>query len=318
MRGYFSKVLFVTGFVETMALAELINRFEEYGRIISTKLCLPKDPNENPYAFIEFEVSNNATAARSKLHHSRIFGYQLEVHFETKIPPQFRPMLDEPLIGEPAAADDSRQPAEYSGQASPAEPEPRHAPRYAPRGPPAHERADRVSIAHTSSRGPAAAAQSSSSSSGYAARRAPDDRAAPRYRTTQARPAYRPYTTRREYGAPYSGGGGGHSYRQRTPYERSPRSPDGRSPGEHSPRHSGRRTSGRSMSPARDGDDARAPAEADEYPARDGGRRRSRSRDVSLGRDNSGAWEDPRSPAAQHPEQAAAASEDALFSAPKV
>ncbi|KAJ2555961.1 hypothetical protein EV175_002149 [Coemansia sp. RSA 1933] len=76
MKKYFSRRLFVTGFPVAVTHGELTTRFEEY-------------------AFIDFNNSNEATLARSKLHSTKLRGYPLEVHFDNKIPQQFYGLLDD-------------------------------------------------------------------------------------------------------------------------------------------------------------------------------------------------------------------------------
>ncbi|KAJ1866189.1 hypothetical protein LPJ78_002011 [Coemansia sp. RSA 989] len=79
MRGHFSKVLFITGFSDSMSHGELVSRFEEYAS----------------HAFLEYASSKDATAARGKLHHSMVHHRKLEVHFDTKIPSMFHQMIEE-------------------------------------------------------------------------------------------------------------------------------------------------------------------------------------------------------------------------------
>ncbi|KAJ2182214.1 hypothetical protein GGF45_001005 [Coemansia sp. RSA 551] len=90
-----------------MPHGELVSRFEEF-------------------AFVEYALSKDATAARGKLHHSVVHGQKLEVHFDTKIPPQFHSMIDDSADpGSPAArrsnSDDRRNTdSDYSTLTSPA------------------------------------------------------------------------------------------------------------------------------------------------------------------------------------------------------
>ncbi|KAJ2306146.1 hypothetical protein IWW52_006282, partial [Coemansia sp. RSA 2704] len=152
--GQFSKVLFITGFADHMPHSEIVQRFEEYGRVTSTRKNAPTNPDDFGWAFVEYAFSKDATAARSKLHHSVVHGCKLEVHFDTKIPTQFHPMLAEASHpGSPGArrssSDMARSNSDYSAMGSPmsadfraAGPAPErqaYAPRtgHAGRGPPA-------------------------------------------------------------------------------------------------------------------------------------------------------------------------------------
>ncbi|KAJ2724845.1 hypothetical protein GGI07_001698 [Coemansia sp. Benny D115] len=92
---YFSRRLFVTGYPAAVTHGELTTPFEEFGRVVGTKLILANGPDEFPYAFIEFNTSIDATTARNKMHQSLMRGQRLEVHFDSKIPPQYRPQLDD-------------------------------------------------------------------------------------------------------------------------------------------------------------------------------------------------------------------------------
>ncbi|KAJ1992686.1 hypothetical protein GGI26_002502 [Coemansia sp. RSA 1358] len=139
---YFSRRLFVTGFPGAVTHGELSTKFEEYGRIVGTQLYLSRSSHDQPYAFIDFNSSSEATLARSKMHNSQIRGFNLEVHFDTKIPRQFHNLLDEqysdygsespgysvsPQYCSAALTDedskDSRRSSEYSHQESPVGPE---------------------------------------------------------------------------------------------------------------------------------------------------------------------------------------------------
>ncbi|PIA17241.1 hypothetical protein COEREDRAFT_7599 [Coemansia reversa NRRL 1564] len=125
MRGAnYCRVLFVTGFADNLSHAELVGRFEEYGNIVSTKRCLPEDPEGYAHAFIGFASSKDATTARLRLHQSVVKGHKLEVHFETKIPPIFNQMLNDSIYSAPATSrrsyGEERAPsADYSSRASP-------------------------------------------------------------------------------------------------------------------------------------------------------------------------------------------------------
>ncbi|KAJ1727155.1 hypothetical protein LPJ61_004727 [Coemansia biformis] len=280
-------------------------------------------PSYDSYALVEFETSNDATSARSKLHHSRLFGQQLEVHFETKVPPPFRKMLEG---ARRTNSDDHRQPSDYSPEASPAPadhryPPDRHGARYPPRGPSSYERRDRADDMR-SSRAPPPPPPGAPPA--YESRRGYDDRAGARYQTPQ-RPPYRPYSARRDYGEQGSYGASySHGHRARAPYgDRDARGHDG-----YGSYHE-RRAPGRSVSPARrDSREAHEPAESgswgDDRPERsNNGRapspRRAHSRGQSQVRNESGNWGRSPSPAAQparSPAEAAAFNEDSLFSAP--
>ncbi|KAJ2744396.1 hypothetical protein GGI20_003001 [Coemansia sp. BCRC 34301] len=95
MKGGFSRVLYVSGFPAAVRHGELTTKFEEFGRIVGTKMPIVSGPNEFPYAFIEFEASINATTARGNMHHTLIRGERIEVHFDSKIPPHLRPRFDD-------------------------------------------------------------------------------------------------------------------------------------------------------------------------------------------------------------------------------
>ncbi|KAJ2448060.1 hypothetical protein EV183_005615 [Coemansia sp. RSA 2336] len=83
MKGHFSKVLFITGFSDSMSHGELVSRFED------TQYFGYR------HAFMEYASSKDATAARGKLHHSVVHHRKLEVHFDTKIPAMFHQMIEE-------------------------------------------------------------------------------------------------------------------------------------------------------------------------------------------------------------------------------
>ncbi|KAJ2687327.1 hypothetical protein IWW39_003020 [Coemansia spiralis] len=95
MKSGFSRVLYVTGFPAAVQHGELTTKFEEFGRIVGTKMPVASGPNEFPYAFIEFEASMSATTARSNMQHSLVRGERIEVHFDSKIPPHLRPRFDD-------------------------------------------------------------------------------------------------------------------------------------------------------------------------------------------------------------------------------
>ncbi|KAJ2753975.1 hypothetical protein GGI19_002747 [Coemansia pectinata] len=97
MKSGFSRVLYVTGFPAAVRHGELTTKFEEFGRIVGTKMPIANGPNEFPYAFIEFEASMSATTARSSMHHSLVRGERIEVHFDSKIPPHLRPRFDDDI-----------------------------------------------------------------------------------------------------------------------------------------------------------------------------------------------------------------------------
>ncbi|KAJ2611350.1 hypothetical protein H4S08_003205 [Coemansia sp. RSA 1365] len=126
MRGAnYCRQLFVTGFADNLSHAELVGRFEEYGNIATTEMCLPKDPEGYAHAYIGFFASKDATTARLRLHQSVVKGHKLEVHFKTKIPPIFNQMLNESIDSAPSTsrrsyADERRAPsADYSSRVSP-------------------------------------------------------------------------------------------------------------------------------------------------------------------------------------------------------
>ncbi|KAJ1719550.1 hypothetical protein LPJ53_005707 [Coemansia erecta] len=91
-KGQFSRRLFVTGFPKFVKHGELTSRFEEFGTIISTRMVLGSPgTDEFPYAFIEFQTSTDATLARNGMMNAAIRGYQLEVHFDSRIPLSIKP-----------------------------------------------------------------------------------------------------------------------------------------------------------------------------------------------------------------------------------
>ncbi|KAJ2882337.1 hypothetical protein FB639_002413, partial [Coemansia asiatica] len=71
-RGQFSRRLFVFGYPGAVTHGELTTQFEEY-------------------TFIEFNSSIDATTARTKMHNAYVRNQRIQVHFDNKIPNQYKP-----------------------------------------------------------------------------------------------------------------------------------------------------------------------------------------------------------------------------------
>ncbi|KAJ2803108.1 hypothetical protein H4R21_002161 [Coemansia helicoidea] len=247
--------------------------------------------DNSSYAFVEFESAGDATAARSKLHHSRLFGSQLEVHFETKVPQPFRQMLEGARRSRSPSHNRAPRTTDHSPELSPADPRypaerghMRHASHAAPYD--KRDRPDAMRGTHGAPPPPPAYSRPV-----YANRGGADERDAPRYHAQQQRPPYRAYNARREQGDyqfRHEAGdyGAGYSSQPRATYgDRAPYNPE-----RYNAYHEPRRRDSRSMSPGRRDGRSASPVRGNDRLAS------PERRDGQEPQTSGGSWSDDRPP----------------------